>query len=296
MKNQTMIKSTVSKFSLPFLALLPGVLLATSAVTAHAEAQQTGGIPAEIQGAVPPTVMGLQPVGPVMKGGSDHKSAVFQTEVLPNLTNFLNSNLGSKLNDSRIVLDAYMMKLKTASDVRMYFVGENSENLNSLLFHSTRIPGSYEGYKIGHIFPDVSSPVSTYDPAITAERQISAPLLPGDFVNYGNMEAGSVLDFFLISQSANGDRNWFWKNPLLNEDHTDHAVTFAYQKNSPYLIIGLEDTFGGGDRDFNDLVFALDIGAANVRALTSAPEPAMALTLVSFLGMALRRKRSLKLA
>jgi hypothetical protein len=111
------------------------------------------------------------------------------------------------------------------------------------------------------------------------------------------MEAGSVLDFFLITDGANGGNLVFSADRSANADGINHAVAFAYQKaNSPYLILGFEDLYGGGDRDFNDLVFAVDIGAANVKALTSAPEPAMALTLVSFLGMTLRRKRSLKLA
>jgi len=291
MKNQTIIKSTASKFSLPFLALLPGVLLATSAVTAHAEAQQTGGIPAEIQSPARPYGDYWFPNSPVMKGGSDSKSAVFQTEVLPELTKFLNGSLGgrTKLDDSRMFLDSNELKLKTASDARVYFVGENTENSNMLAFYNPIESGTWPR---GLVFPDASSPVSTYDPANTAERQIPAPLLPGDFVDLGKLDGGSKLGFFFY----NGDAGETWyKSRYGNWDGVDHAVAFAYQMpNSPYLIFGLEDTYGGGD--YNDVVFALDIGAANVKALTTAPEPAMALTLVSFLGMTLRRKRSLKLA
>ena len=55
------------------------------------------------------------------------------------------------------------------------------------------------------------------------------------------------------------------------------------QPGSPYLMIGFEDMYGGGDRDYNDVVFAVDIGAANLHNLTAAPEPAMWAVLGSFL-------------
>jgi hypothetical protein len=31
--------------------------------------------------------------------------------------------------------------------------------------------------------------------------------------------------------------------------------------------------FGGGDRDYNDVLFAVDIGAVNLQKLISTPEP-----------------------
>ena len=46
------------------------------------------------------------------------------------------------------------------------------------------------------------------------------------------------------------------------------------ESNSPYLVMSFEDMAGGGDRDYNDVVFAVDIGAINVKRLLSTPEPA----------------------
>jgi hypothetical protein len=139
--------------------------------------------------------------------------------------------------------------------------------------------------------------VSVYDPARLPNRPSNAPLLPGDFVNLGKAGAGSIPDFFLIANGANGGRTAFSTNQFSNPDGINHVVASAYQQaNIPYLIIGFEDLWGGGYRDFNDLLFAVDIGSDNVKNMTAAPEPAMALTPVSFLGMALRRKRSFKLA
>ena len=80
---------------------------------------------------------------------------------------------------------------------------------------------------------------------------------------------------------------------MLNADGINHVVAFAYvMANSPYLIIGFEDLVGGGDRDFNDILFAVDIGIANVKDLTATPEPALALTMVTLLGLTLRRRRT----
>ena len=50
--------------------------------------------------------------------------------------------------------------------------------------------------------------------------------------------------------------------------------------------MGFEDLFGGGDKDYNDLLFTIDIGTANVQELieTSAlvPEPKEVLLLMIF--------------
>ena len=82
----------------------------------------------------------------------------------------------------------------------------------------------------------------------------------------------------------------------LNPDGINHVVSFAYlAKDSPYLILGFEDLLGGGDRDFNDLLFAVDVGAINIGVLTAAPEPATVFTMSAFLGlgyMLVRRARA----
>jgi len=68
-----------------------------------------------------------------------------------------------------------------------------------------------------------------------------------------------------------------------NPDKLDHVVAFALP-DSPYLIIAFEDMYGGGDRDYNDVIFALDIGRANIQNLISTPEPQTWAILAGFLG------------
>ena len=58
------------------------------------------------------------------------------------------------------------------------------------------------------------------------------------------------------------------------------------EKNGHFIILGFEDIYRGGDQDYNDLLFAVDIGAANVQTLieTTAlvPEPQEILMMMIF--------------
>ena len=226
---------------------------------------------------------GLSIVEPVQAAGSDAASAHFDANYLSPMRQFLNTTLtpGKAFNDSLHYLDPSKLKLTTMADTRVYFLGESAGYHNSLGFN-TQGPGVTTGDpKL--IFPDASSPVGMNSTSWDGvARTASEPLLPGDFVDLGNNPAGTSLDFFLIGNGARGGRNVYSTDSSINPDHMNHVVAFT-MPNSPYLMIGFEDTYGGGDRDFNDALFAINIGKANVRALTAAPEPAMWLVLGSFL-------------
>ncbi|SCY30195.1 DUF4114 domain-containing protein [Desulfoluna spongiiphila] len=238
---------------------------------------------------------GLDIAAPVMKAGSDDRSSLFQSDVLPSMNSWINTNLGENvsINDTTsIALDPSNLAISTASEARVYFVGEGAGYKNTLGFN-TEAGGTGSGDpKL--IFPDATSRVSSYDPGPGKSQSRSRwyPLYPGDFVDIGNLEANSQLDFFLIANGARGGTMTYSTDTSINPDGIDHVVAYA-MPSSPYLLVGFEDLYGGGDRDFNDLLFAVDIGAANVAALTSVPEPATLLTLVSFLiiGFTVHRQR-----
>ncbi len=144
------------------------------------------------------------------------------------------------------------------------------------------------------IFPDASSSVSSYDPSANASRSKAAPLLPGDFVDLGRFDAGTQLDFFLIANGAAGGTTTYSTQSSMNADGINHVVAFAYGlKDSPYIILGFEDLYGGGDRDFNDVLFAIDIGRVNLTALTATPEPSTFLVLGCLIpfGYFIKRRR-----
>ena len=98
----------------------------------------------------------------------------------------------------------------------------------------------------------------------------------GDFVNMGKVQASTQLNFFLMADAVNGGKNAYSTNHR-NADGLVHAVAFT-MPGTPYLLIAFEDLFGGGDKDYNDIVFTLDIGRANVDHLSS-PEPSTGLIL-----------------
>jgi hypothetical protein len=282
---ETLVSNTGSSFRqwAGILPLAASLLLASGA----AQAQNSTGTPSPVQSGAHP--YGLNVVAPVMTAGSDTASANFQNSALPSVNAFLNTQLGETraANDSAMLLDPSKLRLQTDSDVRVYFIGEGAGYHNSLGFNT-----SGSGVSSGNpqlIFPDASSSVSTYDPASTATQTRSLPLLPGDFVNLGRMAGGTLLNFFMI---ANGGRDVYSTDRSVNPDGLNHVVAFAYAiPGSSFLIIGFEDLMGGGDNDFNDLIFAVDIGARNIGALTGTPEPSLCVTMGSLLVGTLWLKR-----
>ncbi len=230
-------------------------------------------------------------------------------------------------------LDPGKLMLQTESEVRVYFIGEGAGYQNTLGFSTsagtaptptpsptairsgedsskkqgrnddkdkaentkTELAAPYAVGKDGQlIFPNASSPVAFFDPSANAARSSTAPLSPGDFVDLGRFEAGTQLDFFLIANGAAGGTTTYSTQASLNADGIDHVVAFAYGlKDSPYIILGFEDLYGGGDQDYNDLLFAVDIGRINLTALTATPEPStyvMLGCLIPF-GYYLKRRR-----
>lgn len=240
---------------------------------------------------------GLDIVNTVQLAGSDMRSLDFQQNVLPLAQQFVNINLNERVsvkNATSLALDSSQLDLLTTSDVRVYFVGEGAGYHNTLGFNTEGL-----GIKSGDpqlIFPDASSS-NSYLSSGNGGRTESAPLQAGDFVDLGTQDAGTHLDFFLISNGANGGRNVYATDDSVNPDGINHAVTHSFAlDDSPYLLIGFEDLFGGGDEDFNDLVFVVDVGVNNVKYLTEAasldgpvvgaPEPALTGFFVLIIGTA----------
>jgi len=250
-----------------------------TAASAQAQAIDTTPDVAPAQSAARPFSLSI--VGPVYAAASDSRSADFQANELPDMMKTVNSNLGEFKPISNLAskaLDPSKLILTTDAQVRVYFLGEGAGYHNTLGVNTTGI-----GIKSGTpqlVFPDASSKQAWYSYATGtgSARTSSEPLLAGDFVDFGTLKAGQKLDFFLIADgasSASAARVWT-ASKALNSDGLQHMASFAVQ-DSAYLLLSFEDMTGGGDKDYNDLVFAVEIGVANVQALAN-PEPATVLT------------------
>ena len=256
------------------LVCLMAMLAAVHAVSAEDSPIQAGARP-----------FGLEIVDTVKLAGSDVAATAFQADTLPSLRRLLRGDLVSGLSvdgSTAIALDPSKLDLVNAADVRVYFVGEKTRSHNTLGFNT--VGGDITSGKPLLIFPDASEGRS---------RTESNPLRRGDFVDLGALSGGTQLDFFLIADGARDGKNAFSTDLSVNRDGLAHAFTYAVQ-DSPYLLVGFEDRYGGGDLDFNDLFFAVDVGKDNVAALSGVPEPATILSLAAFAGIvacAKRRKR-----
>lgn len=239
----------------------------------------------------------LNIVAPVQVAGSDAAAKEFQTSVLPGLLAAVSETLpeSKKKNVSDragIAWDASKLTFATDTSARVYFLGEGVGYQNTLGISTTG--GGPLSPDAALIFPNVSTP-GEQGSSNSLVRSPSERLVAGDFVDLGTFKAGTALDFFLIASGAAGGKDFYSTNLSLNKDGMLHAVSFA-PDGSAYLIVGFEDKKNGGDRDYNDFVFAVQIASAvNTPHVTglSAPEPSLAagtlLTGLALLGFRRRR-------
>ncbi len=234
-----------------------------------------GSVVSPVQSTADPLKLPL--AGLVQTAGSDADAAAFQSS-LPAIKALVNSTLPEyrALNSSTLSSLAVKFSelyLTADSAVRVYFISEgaayrSSLGVNYLTGYSSlptastaKITSSAE-----LIFPDASSndPTSYYSSG-NSVRTSTAPLLAGDFVNLGTVSAGTLLDFFLIPNGAAGSTTPLAAEASRNGDSLQHAVAQVYGN---YLILSFEDATNGGDKDYNDVVLAVEITPA-----VQTPEP-----------------------
>jgi len=223
---------------------------------------------------------GLSIDAPVQLAGSDAAAAAFQANVLPGMISTEQTLLPEYRNESSqylstISFDPSKLVLSADTTARAYFLGEGAGYLNTLGMSTTNAGPQSPGATL--IFPNASSSIG-FGGSGTPVRSVGEPLLPGDFVDLGNLKAGTALDYFLIANGANGGGTVLSTNKSLNSDGIVHAIAMA-TPGSPYLVISFEDMPGGGDHDYNDVYFAVERGSANVASIMGmgAPEPSLAL-------------------
>ena len=247
----------------------------------------------------------IKVVAPVQMAGSDAAAATFM-QVLPSIQTTIQNTLPeyralSSASLASMALDPNALRLGADTSVRAYFISEGAAWHNTLGFNtfapgsavpSATTPGIAADAQL--IFPDVSSS----DPTILNSggksiRTPSEPLLAGDFVDLGTFKAGTLLDFFLISNAVNGGTAVLTDESARNADQLQHLVTFT-PAGTNYKILSYEDTPGGGDKDYNDVIVALQF--TTLAAVAPEPKTWAGLALFGlFVGVQSLRKRAPKL-
>ena len=267
------------------------------------DGNSAGGKVAPVQS--PTDSYGLQKAGPVMEAGSTAASASFDSKELPAALQFIRQNLPEGQNNTAskaFEIDPNKIVLATKAAVTAAFVYEGAAYHNAVgvdvVSAGGKEPQSWWDEVTAPtsklVFPDASSTEGGFASGQYGTRTPSEPVLPGDFVNLGAMSAGTKLDFFLMANGAN--QSWapvFSANGALNNDgFKQHVAAFTLPgMNSPYVFLSFEDLWGGGDKDVNDTIVAINVGVKNVKALLATPEPRMWLTLGAFLALAVWVKR-----
>ena len=146
-------------------------------------------------------------------------------------------------------------------DVKVYFIHEGAGYRNQLKLTMTG-GTSNEGF----VFVDGS------------QGNGAQQLRKGDYVNLGEIKAGTTLDFSLLANGyQRSNFHTYYANVALNPDRLQHVMAYEYQG---YLILAWEDLYNGGDKDYNDIVFAIDLGADNIDKLPDQPPTNQAPTAV----------------
>ena len=234
------------------------------------------------------TLLGLPVKGAIQATGSDFRSLFFRVFELPEFMKLAAQKFSHDAYVKRfdeIKIDPSRLVMKGESEVRVYFVGEGAAALNSLGLNLAGV-GAEEGNPF-LLFPNVSTRFHLRSSARFAEllrflwfgygwRSEARPLKPGDFVDLGKLPAGTNLGFFLVydGYAKNLDKRGpvFTAMPDKNPDQRAHMVAYAVE-DSPYLLISFEDGPGGGDADFGDAVFAVEMSKENIGALLGRYDP-----------------------
>lgn len=235
----------------------------------------------------------------------DEAPAEFQN-ILPDLGAFVGADSRylspEQVKDYQV--DISKLSLLNDNSVKVFFIGETAGDYRNRLDYKATYGNQVE---TGKIFGDTScnpgdsglTNFSSFCPNPDQPLPGIAPDVPlnvGDWVDLGVFKAGTKFDFLLQSNDINGGiyndgiKGIFGIYPEDNPDKVQHTVSYLY---NDYLILGFEDLWGGGDRDYNDTVFAIDFGRQNISV--SVPEPSVTVSLFGVAALCMlttRRRRS----
>lgn len=162
-------------------------------------------------------------------------------------------------------LDSTKLELNHSYDVKVYFINESARSRNQLKIKSTgnTILDGMLFYDISCLETGCSYPQSDGYYTLNPDDVLEL----GDYISVGSVESGSKLDFELISPPL----SYQTTTQVLHSDNSlnpNNRGVIAYEYEG-FLILAWEDY---DDGDYNDLVFAIDIGQDNLDCIPSEGE------------------------
>jgi len=175
-------------------------------------------------------------------------------------------------------LDASKLNLKFDAEISVFFINEGANYRNQLGVNTTG--STVVNNQI--LFNDLTCTTGCQylgyrAPSNQFGTPDNKPLQIGDYFNLGTVKAGTTLDFFLRQDGYNRpSAQSFYAQPERNSDKLQHLMAYDY---NDILVLAWEDMTNGGDKDYNDVVFAVNIGKKNINQISTVggravPEPA----------------------
>ncbi len=163
-------------------------------------------------------------------------------------------------------------------EVEVYFINEGAGYRNQLFYS---VDG---GETKDMIFGDVSSKLSILPNS-------DGPLRLGEGVSLGNFAGDTFLEFFVKSNGYNGGQHFLGFDPDKNPGKSQglqHVLGYGI---GDFVILAFEDILGGGDKDYNDVVFAVRGVTVAAPSPEPVPEPAAIVGLLGAGVMLVLRRR-----
>jgi hypothetical protein len=194
---------------------------------------------------------------------------------------------GERQAQTQTFLDSYELDTSKlfwngVDPVEVYFINEGAGYRNQLFYSAYDDVGNQKASEM--IFSDISSKKS-----ILSEHD--GPLKLGEGVSLGEFEGPTQLDFSIKSNGKNGGTTMLGTNAADNPNGLQHVVGFQH---NDWIILGFEDIVGGGDLDYNDVVFAVRGIQAGAPPAEDVPEPSalLGIAILGMAGVATRRRKA----
>lgn len=192
-------------------------------------------------------------------------------------------------------LDPTKLDLMYDHEVKVHFLSEGASFRNQLgvnVTGTTNIDDTILFDDISCLTASCSTFTKYQKPEIGSSTIDKGGLTAGESVSLGNVTAGSTLDFWLNANGFLKSNPTRWSTDTSkNKDGLQHVMAYEYED---YLVLAWEDLVRGGDRDYNDAVFAIDIGKANLQKIKKSqdvPEPSTTAALLGITAFGLSRFR-----